>query len=302
MSDTSTSNRRSMIFMVLAMALFAANDAGTKYAVREIPVTEVMFIRGVFALLFLAVVLWWRDELRDTPKMLDWEVSLRGFAEAANGVLLISALALIPLGNVITIIQLVPFLMTVIGALMLGERVGWRRWLAVAAGFLGVIFVVKPATGAFDAASLFAVAATFTILSRDLLARSIGLRVPAFIVALASVLAGIVIGVGGAYFQAWQMPHAAVLLSCLASGICLVLAQYFIVLAYHRHRTLRGRSTSLFDRGLCGLVRLRFLPAKFRTRWSLTGMAIMIAAGLYMLHREALRSRGERKRQRINPA
>jgi len=294
MSDTSTANRRSMIFMVLAMALFAANDAGTKYAVREIPVTEVMFIRGVFALLFLAVVLWWRDELRDTPKMFDWEVSLRGFAEAANGVLLISALALIPLGNVITIIQLVPFLMTVIGALMLGERVGWRRWLAVAAGFLGVILVVKPATGAFDAASLFAIAATFSILSRDLLARSIGLRVPAFIVALASVLAGIVIGVGGAYFQAWQMPHAAVLLSCLASGICLVLAQYFIVLAYHRTElsvVAPLRYSIVVFAVFYGFVFFHEVP----DAWSLTGMAIMIAAGLYMLHREALRSRANAK-------
>ena len=127
-------NRRGMIFMVIAMALFAANDAGTKYAAATLPVSEVMVLRGSFAIVFLIAILAWRGELKDTPKMFDWQVSLRGFAEAVTGVLLISALALIPLGNVISIIQLVPFLMTIIAAVTLGEAVGWRRWTAVIVG------------------------------------------------------------------------------------------------------------------------------------------------------------------------
>jgi drug/metabolite transporter (DMT)-like permease len=290
MSSAPAANRRGMLFMVLAMALFAANDAGTKYAVKFIPVSEVMVLRGTWALLFLAAILWWRGELRDTPKIFDWQVSLRGFAEAMNGVLLISALALIPLGNVITIIQLVPFIMTIIAAVSLGEKVGWRRWLAVAAGFIGVIFVVKPATGAFDAASLFAVSATFTILLRDMLARSIGTRVPAFVIALASIVAGILVGAAGTYYQSWQMPDAATLLSCLGSGICLVLAQFFIVLAY-RGTELSAvapfRYSIVLFAVIYGFVFFREVPDV----WSFTGMAIMIVAGLYMLHREARRSR-----------
>lgn len=290
MTDTRAANRRGMICMVLAMALFAANDAGTKYAVKSVPVSEVMFLRGGFALAFLMAVLWWRNEFRDMPKIFDWQVSLRGFAEAANGVLLISALAFIPLGNVITIIQLVPFLMTVIAAATLGENVGWRRWLAVGAGFVGVIFVVKPATGAFDAASLFALTATFTILLRDMLARSIGGRVPAFVVALASILAGILVGAAGATFQAWQIPDAMTLLSCSASGICLVLAQYFIVLAY-RDTELSAvapfRYSIVLFAVIYGFVFFREIPDV----WSFAGMTIMILAGLYMLQREASRSR-----------
>ena len=290
MTDTRAANRRGMIFMVLAMALFAANDAGTKFAVKTIPVSEVMVLRGGFALLFLVAVLWWRDELRDTPKIFDWQVSLRGFAEAMNGVLLISALALIPLGNVITIIQLVPFLMTVIAAATLGERVGWRRWIAVGAGFVGVLFVVKPATSAFDVASLFALVATFTILLRDMLARSIGTRVPAFVVALGSILAGIVVGAAGSYFETWQQPDAIALLGCLASGICLVMAQYFIVLAY-RGTELSAvapfRYSIVLFAVIYGFVFFREVP----DLWSFAGMAIMIFAGLYMLRREAMRAR-----------
>lgn len=279
-----------MIFMVLAMALFAANDAGTKLAVREIPVSEVMVLRGGFALVFLALILWWRGELRDTPKIFDWQVSLRGFAEALNGVLLISALALIPLGNVITIIQLVPFIMTIIAAVTIGEHVGWRRWIAVGAGFAGVLFVVKPATGAFDAGSLFALVATFTILLRDMLARSIGGRVPAFVVALASILAGVAVGAAGAFFQAWKWPGAITLLSCLASGIFLVLAQYFIVLAY-RGTELSAvapfRYSIVLFAVIYGFIFFREVPDAL----SFAGMAIIIIAGIYMLHREAMRSR-----------
>lgn len=289
MTGTQATNRRGMVYMVLAMALFAANDAGTKYAVKSIPVSEVMFLRGGFALAFLMAVIWWRNELPDVPKIFDWQVGLRGLAEAVNGVLLISALAFIPLGNVITIIQLVPFIMTIIAAVSLGEKVGWRRWLMVAAGFVGVIFVVKPATGAFDAASLFALTATFTILLRDMLARSIGARVPAFIVALGSILAGILVGTAGATFQAWQSPDAMTLLSCLASGICLVLAQYFIVLAY-RGTELSAvapfRYSIVLFAVIYGFVFFREIP----DIWSFVGMSVMIAAGVYMLHREAMRS------------
>jgi drug/metabolite transporter (DMT)-like permease len=249
-----------------------------------------MVIRGGFALVFLAAILGWRGEFRDVPKIFDWQVSLRGFAEAVNGILLISALALIPLGNVITIIQLVPFIMTIIAAVSLGEKVGWRRWLAVGAGFIGVLFVVKPATSAFDAASLFAVMATFTILLRDMLARSIGTRVPAFVVALASIVAGIVVGGLGALHQGWQTPGFITLVSCLASGICLVLAQFFIVLAY-RGTELSAvapfRYSIVLFAVVYGFIFFREVP----DLWSLAGMAVMIVAGLYMLHREALRSR-----------
>jgi drug/metabolite transporter (DMT)-like permease len=290
MTDKRAANRRGMVFMVLAMALFAANDAGTKYAVKTIPVSEVLVVRGGFALIFLTIVLWWRSELRYTPKVFDWQVSLRGFAEAATGVLLISALALIPLGNVITIIQLVPFIMTIIAAVTIGETVGWRRWLAVGAGFVGVVLVVKPVSVAFDPASLFAVAATFTILLRDMLARSIGARVPAFVVALASILAGIAVGAAGALIQSWRLPDAMTLFSCLGSGICLVLAQYFIVVAY-RGTELSAvapfRYSIVLFAVIYGFIFFREVP----DAWSFAGMAIMILAGLYMLHREALRAR-----------
>lgn len=290
MTDTRSANRRGMIFMVLSMALFSANDAGTKYAAKTLPVSEIMVWRGGFALIFLLAILHWRGELRETPKIFDWQVSLRGFAEAVNGVLLISALALIPLGNVITIIQLVPFLMTAIAAVSLGERVGWRRWLSVAAGFIGVLFVVKPATGAFDAASLFALAATFTILLRDMLARSIGTRVPAFVVALASILAGIAVGAAGSIFQPWRTPDAMTFFCLISSGISLVLAQFFIVLSY-RGTELSAvaplRYSIVLFAVIYGFIFFREIP----DAWSLTGMVIMIAAGLYMLHREALRAR-----------
>lgn len=288
--DQRTVNRRGMLFMVLAMALFSANDAGTKFAVREVPVSEVMFLRGMFALVFLAGILWWRGELRDTPKIFDWQVSLRGFAEAANGVLLISALALIPLGNVITIIQLVPFIFAILGALMFGEKVGWRRWIAVAAGFLGVVLVVKPATAAFDAASLFALAATFTILLRDMLARSIGTRVPAFIVALGSIIAGILVGGAGSMFQSWQTPGALTILSALGAGICLVLAQFFIVIA-HRGTELSVIAPFRYSIVLFAVIYGFVLFSEIPDGWSFAGMAIMILSGLYVLQREAQQAR-----------
>lgn len=289
MSAHST-NRRGAAFMVTAMALFAANDAGTKFAAASLPVSEILVLRGTFAVVFLAILLAWRGELRETPKIFDWQVSLRGFAEAATGVLLITALASMPLGNVIAIIQLVPFLMTMIGALMLAERVGWRRWIAVVAGFAGMLFVVKPLPGAFDAASVFAIVATLTILLRDMLARSIGTRAPAFVVALGSIVAGIIVGGIGSTFQTWQTPDLFTWFALFGAGIFLVLAQFFIVIAY-RGTELSAvapfRYSIVVFAVIYGFIFFREWPDVF----SVTGMTIMIAAGIYMLRREAVRER-----------
>jgi drug/metabolite transporter (DMT)-like permease len=290
-AEKTAANARGMAFMVIAMALFAANDAGTKYAAATLPVSEILVVRGGFALAFLLGILYWRGELRAWQQVADWQVSLRGFSEAVTGILLISALALIPLGNVIAIIQLVPFLMTIIAAYLLREAVGWRRWIAVAAGFCGVLFVVKPATEGFNTASLLALAATLTILLRDMLARAIGSRVPAFIVALGSILAGIVIGLAGlAFLQPWQTPGGMAVAVLAAAGICLVLAQFFIVMAY------RGTELSAVAPFRYSIVAFAVLYgflffAEIPDLLSFAGMAVMIAAGLYMLHRERLRSR-----------
>ena len=137
---------------------------------------------------------------------------------------------------------------------------------------------------------MFAVTATFTILLRDMLARSIGTRVPAFVVALASILAGIVVGIAGTTFQGWRTPDSVALMGCLASGICLVLAQYFIVLAY-RGTELSAVAPFLYSIVMFAVVYGFVLFREIPDVWSLTGMAIMIVAGLYMLHREASRSR-----------
>lgn len=280
-----------MAFMVIAMALFAANDAGTKFAAATLPVSEIMTIRGGFALIFLLMVLLWRGELGAWPQIADWQVSLRGLAEAVTGILIISALALIPLGNVIAIVQLAPFLMTLIAAFLLREAVGWRRWLAVGAGFGGVLLVVKPATAGFDPASLLALVATLTILLRDMLARAIGNRVPAFIVALASIVLGVAIGLAGLAVQSWPWPDLTTVAVLAGAGICLVLAQFFIVVAY-RNTELSAVAPFLYSIVAFAVLYGFLFFAELPDILSLGGMAVMIASGVYMLHRERLRSRG----------
>ena len=79
---------------------------------------------------------------------------LRAFIEGFTGVLIIDAFKLMPIADLTAILLAQPFMMTIVGVWLFGERPGWRGWRAVTAGFLGMLLVIKPGTGSFDQASL----------------------------------------------------------------------------------------------------------------------------------------------------
>ncbi|WP_139863875.1 EamA family transporter [Bradyrhizobium ivorense] len=81
-------------------------------------------------------------------------VVLRVAGEVGGTILLLAAIVNLPLANATAIIQVLPLAITLGAALTFGESVGWRRWLAIAAGFIGVLIVVRPGVEGFDQFSL----------------------------------------------------------------------------------------------------------------------------------------------------
>src|SRR5690606_19201343 len=109
-------------------------------------------------------------------------VALRVVGELAATVLFLIALSRMPLANISAVLQALPLAVTMGAALFFGETVGWRRWLAIAAGFTGVMIIVRPGLEGFNAYSLLALVCVLFCAVRDLATKQIPAEVPSLLV------------------------------------------------------------------------------------------------------------------------
>ena len=159
----------------LAYLLFSCSDANVKALGGHLPVFEI----GFFSTLFAALVLLflkprderWRDAIRMRRPGL---VALRGAAGAAAGILGIYAFTTLPFAEAYALIFLSPSIATILSIFLLSERVGWRRWLAVALGFAGVLAIVRPGFEALELGHLAAFAVSFCAAGTVIILRTLG--------------------------------------------------------------------------------------------------------------------------------
>ena len=283
-------NYRGILAMIGGSACFSANDSATKFAAQYLPVSEIVAVRGGFALLIALLVVAWRRELFALPAIKNPYLILRALIEAVIGVLAIFALSRMPIANFTAIILIQPFVMTAIGAIWLNEKVGWRRWTAVVAGFAGMLLVMKPATADFELVSLVALLAALLSLTRDLLVRRIHAHVPTTVISFSTALFAVPLGLLGATLQPWTLPDAPTLAAIVVSAAFLFAAFVLTVLAF------RGTDVSAVSPFRYSIVVFAFVFGvivfgEIPDPVSLIGIGIIVVAGLYMLHRERMRQR-----------
>ena len=117
------------------------------------------------------------------PSGRDWRlISLRTLAEVGATICFLTALFNMPIVNVTAIIQALPLTVTLGAALTFGEHVGWRRLLAIALGFSGVMLIVQPWSEAFTIWSVYALLAVLCVTVRDLSNRRLSSATPSLFV------------------------------------------------------------------------------------------------------------------------
>ena len=171
MNDAEDNNVRGILLMVLAMAAFAIADAFVKVSADFLSPAQVLFFLNAGGLvLFTLLALLRREPLWD-PRIFAQSLLLRYVSEVIGMVGMVLALVYVPLSTVGAITQAAPLLVAVGAVLFFGETVGWRRWTAIAIGFIGVLLVVQPSGEGFDASILWAVMAMVGLSIRDLITR-----------------------------------------------------------------------------------------------------------------------------------
>lgn len=285
-----TDNRRGIVAMLLAMAFFVVNDSLLKLAAATAPAGQIMALRGLFATAIALAIVAAAGELRGLARLASPAVLGRAVLEAVVAFLFISSLPRLPLAVLTAIVQSTPLIMTVAMVLLGMERVRWRRWSAIIVGFVGVLVIVRPGAEGFDLYALVAVAVALLVAARDLATRFVPSDVPSTVVALASTasvgLAGLLAGLG----EDWPPLPARELSYIGGAAVLVTLGNLANIVAF------RGTDVSVVAPFrysvilwaiLLGLVIFGELPEPS----AFVGIALVVASGVYTIHREQVRRR-----------
>lgn len=198
-----------------------------------------------------------------------------------------TAVQFLPLADVVSISFVAPLIATGLSVLILSERVGPRRWAAVAVGFVGALIIIRPGLGVFHWASVLPLAmasfyALYQILTRIARADADPLNALFYTALVGAVLTSVVVPF------AWVWPSPAEWAMLIAAGFFGGVGHFAVIKAYERAEVsvvAPFAYTEIVWATLLGL----FVFGDFPDIWTFVGAAIIAGAGLYVLHRERAR-------------
>jgi drug/metabolite transporter (DMT)-like permease len=269
---------------MLAMLCFAGMDAISKFLVADYAVGQIMWIRCVMIFFFTWFIVRRRGLSGALRTNQPWLQIMRSLILVIESAIFVLAFRYLPLADTHAIAATSPLIVTALGVLFLGERAGPARWLAVAAGFAGVLLIIQPGLRALDWPVLLpligaALWASYQILTR-LAARHDSPDTSLIWAALVPLIATTFVGPLG-----WQWPTSmAWVLMALISAIGAV-GNYALIKAldYAEASAVQPYSyTLLVWAAVLGVLVFGDVP----DAWTLLGAAIVVASGVYTWHHD----------------
>lgn len=291
MTDQSDT-RQGMLAMIVAMGLLPIGDAIAKLLTGIATPFDVTTWRvGMQALFFVPIALFMRHRL--TGPLLSWPAVISGVLFAAVMICLVSAFQKMPIATAIAIFFIEPLLLTLLAWPFLGERPGPRRIAAVAVGLIGALIVIRPNFAVFGPVALFPVGAAIAYAlnmivlrrasrTRSALSLQIGATFSAAIGMLVLAAGSIVLGrkaVSVFDTPGWVLP------ALIAAGALLALT--FLLITFAFSKVEAGLLAPFQYLEIVGATVVGFIVfGDFPDLLTCLGTAIILAAGIYVFHRE----------------
>jgi drug/metabolite transporter (DMT)-like permease len=287
-ADPRRARMTGIALMCGAVGCFAFLDADAKFLGRRMDVLEVVWARYTFAF-FLALA--WSNPIR-RPGML---TSARPGLQIARSTLLLGSTALnffaikyLQLDQALTITFSTPFLVAALAGPVLGEWVGPRRWAAIGVGFLGVLVVTRPGFNAIHPAAALSAGGALCYALYSLATRTLARTDSNETTLFYTNLIGAVVMLPIVGFV-WTPPNSPLIVLLMLAAGALASFGHFLLIAAHRLAPASVLSPFIYSQ-LAWTVALGFFVfGDVPNRWTMAGAGIVIASGLYLLHRERVR-------------
>jgi drug/metabolite transporter (DMT)-like permease len=235
-----------------------------------------------------------REGNRMTPALIRAMAGDRAIVWRTAGDLLaagavVTALTLMPLSNVAAILQVLPLVVTLGAAMVLRERVGWKRWSAILVGFAGVMVIIRPGTSGYDANTIWALVTVLGLAIRDLAARRMQPRFSTFsiVTMVAALLIPTGLGLhavmdGGPLFSG----IAPAALAWIIGGGFFGMAAYYTITVSTRIGEVAAIAPYRYVRLVAALILAYLLFGEVPDLAMIIGASLVIGAGLFTLYRE----------------
>jgi drug/metabolite transporter (DMT)-like permease len=277
------SQLRAIALMVLAVSAFSVMDGIGKVLSADYDALQIVWARYAFALpLMLLLVNPWRWR-----GMRHGRLGLqlgRGLLPIVAGLAIVLSLRTVPLADATAISFVAPLLVTALSIPLLGEKVGWHRWAAVLVGFAGVVIIARPGAGAFQWAALLPLGTALGFALYQILTKKLTpIADPRATFVFTMVVGFLIVSI--AQLFVWRAPSAEALALMAVSGLLYGGSHYAIIRSYEgaQASTLAPFIyAQIIGAMIFGYVVFDHMPDAL----TFIGTAVIIASGLYVVHRE----------------
>ena len=288
-------NFKGILLMLIAMAGFTMEDLFMKKLSVNLSTGQILITLGFGSSLVFALMAKSRGYKLTAKIFWSKGMIIRQFAEGIAAVAFITSLTLIPLSTVAAVFQATPLVITMGAALFLGEAVGWRRWLAIIVGLIGVLIIIRPGLNSFDPNVGYVLIAVLFVTVRDLITRKLPMNVPSTIVSF-QAFASLIIAGGILIFLSDQkiVGLDKNQIYFVLGGIIFGVIGYYCIVASTRIGEAGVVTPFRYSRLLFAII-IGFLFFNERPDFlTLLGASIVIMTGIYTVLRERYLARRSR--------
>ena len=284
-------NMTGALLMMASMAAFTANDIFVKLTGGAVPLFQFLFLRGILSTLMVLGFARYLGALRFDLRRSDWIiVAIRCVAEIATAYFFLTALFHMPLANITAILQILPLTVTLGAAIFFSEVIGWRRMIAIAIGFCGMLLIVRPGAEGFNVWSVYALCAMMCVTIRDLVTRQLSKDVPSMTVTFVVSFAVMAFSGLVTLTNPWVAISVPNLWMIVGSSFC-ILGGYFFSIQVMRAGDVGFIAPFRYVSLVSALLAGWFLFDEWPDAITLVGAAIVVGTGLFTLYRERHASR-----------
>ncbi|MBO9413001.1 MULTISPECIES: DMT family transporter [unclassified Ruegeria] len=279
-------NIKGALLMMGSMAGFTINDTLIKLAGEQVPLFQMVAMRGALATVLVYLLARHLGALHlNFPRHDKWLIAARCLAELSATFFFLTALLHMPLANVTAVLQALPLTVTLGAVLFFREQIGWRRIVAIGLGFTGMLLIVRPGPEGFSIYAIYALIAVLSVTVRDLITRRMSVHVPSLTVTLAtSVTITVSAGIASAT-TGWQPVtfDAGVMIACAA---VFVLIGYLCSVMVMREGDVGFIAPFRYSSLLWALALGWVVFGDWPDAITMAGAVLVVGAGLFTLFRE----------------
>lgn len=274
--------------ILVAMIILPVMDGFAKYLAGTLPVAEIVWARFLFHTVLILPLALARHGAAAVLRPSRPHLQLaRSLLLVLSTLFFFGALSRLPLADALALIFINPIIVTMLAPVFLGEKVGLRRWIAVAVGFAGTLIIIRPGFAEINVGTALALAAGCTIAAYFLLTRRLAGTAEPLVTLAYTGLAGAVMSTCALPFL-WVTPTAAELAMMVAVGVIAATGHYLIIRAYdHAPAPVLAPFgyAEMVMATVVGYVAFGDIP----DRWTVLGVVVLIASGFYISVRERAR-------------